>query len=710
MKRPFAAPSGAETTGDAAESRRLACCLRLSQAHMERAPVVVCIKPRLPGSGGALLAGSPDAGVSGWFIPLLLEVASIVGRSADDELQRRLSSVPSVACAETRSGRRAADSRISDGRMQWSDGAHAQRIGADPNAGVTGGQPIYLELDPSGTLTFLHERPGATTGAVTAMLLCPPFGWEEVCCSRALRGVAAMLARAGHPTARLTLPGTADGAGGPRDADLLHEWTHAVGGAAAWLRERTNASRCVAFGIGLGGMLAYLAAREYDAIDDLVLWAVPDGGRMLLREAKSLSKVVALEFPQDQGHEPSAPGDLELIGYLMTAETHAALSAVQLSQLVIPGCERRRVLLLSRGAVPVDQRLQTSLESQGAEVEVVRTSDYYGLIVKPELSQTPEPTITRVLEWLARPAGAESRLGLESRSFPRVRETPELAVAGAVVESPVSCRGTHGDLFGIVSSGLPAGPAPVALLLLSSGALPHTGPNRAWVEIARRWAARGIPTVRLDLAGIGEAGGEDPELRSDESTYESWRVEDVRGLLDQLQAAGIAERFVLGGLCSGANCSLQGALADSRVSGVLLVNLFLVTWSAELIAERIRRAAIADSHSDACVRTLDCSAARRQVAGATAAFDQLRERSTDVLLLFGEQEALYEEFTRHGLLGELDRWPNVRLERIPSRDQMFRAQWLQRHVHDRVDEWLERVVARLRGDRARSGLIEELSS
>ena len=571
---------------------------------------------------------------------------------------------------------------------------------------MTGGRPTYLALDPSGTLTFLHEPGGAAAGVGTAVLLCPPFGWEEACCSRALRGAAAMLARAGHPTARLTLPGTADGAGGPRDGDLLRVWVGAVGGAAAWLRERTDADRCLAFGIGLGGTLAYLAAREHDAIDDLALWAVPDQGRTLLHEGKSLSKVVAAEFPEDQGRDPGAAGDLELIGYLMTAETHAALTALRLSELAIPGCDRRRVLLLSRGAVQVDQRLQASLERQGAEVEVLRTTDYYGLMVKPEQSQTPEATVAHVLGWLARgPAAAESRSTLQRRTPPRVHETPDLEVAGGVVESPLGCPGTYGEVFGIIARDPSAGPAPLALLLLSSGALPHPGPNRAWVEVARRWAARGIPTVRLDLAGIGEAGGEDPELMSDESTYESWRVDDVRAVLDQLQAAGVAERFVLGGLCSGANCSLQGALADSRVCGVLLINLFLVTWSAELIAERISRAAIADSISNATVRGLDCSAARRQVAGAIAAFDQLRARSTEVLLLFGEQEALYQEFTRHGLLGQLDRWPNVRLERIPSRDQMFRAQWLQRHVHERVDAALERMLGRVPARRVR--LLEE---
>ena len=75
-------------------------------------------------------------------------------------------------------------------------------------------------------------------------------------------------------------------------------------------------------------------------------------------------------------------------------------------------------------------------------------------------------------------------------------------------------------------------------------------------------------------------------------------------------------------------------------------------------------------------------------------------------MLFGEQEALYQEFAQHGLLDHLGRWPNLRLERIPSRDQMFRAQWLQRHVHERVDEALMRIMARLPADDIR--LIEEV--
>jgi alpha-beta hydrolase superfamily lysophospholipase len=579
-----------------------------------------------------------------------------------------------------------------------------------PDAGVTGGRPTYVEFDRSTTLTFLHEPANWPTDIEMAVLLCPPFGWEEVCSARALRTVAAALARAGYPTARLTLPGTADGSGGPREPDLLDAWIDAVGGAAEWLRQRTAASRCVAFGIGLGGMLAYVAASKHDAIDDLVLWAVRNEGRALLHESRSLSKVIASDFPEDQG-DPAALDDLELIGYLMSSDTQTALSELQLSAHVLPDCDRRRVLLLSRGAQRVDQALRDSLERPGAEVEVRRTNDYYGLMVRPEQSQPPADTIAHLLDWLAQGSAIQmSRPALQRGTQATNREVPEMELSDGVIETPFGCSGTRGNVFGIVSRNPAAGQATLALVFVGAGALPHTGPNRAWVEIARRWAGRGIPTVRVDLAGIGEAGGEDPELVSDESTYESWRVDDVRAVLDQLQGSGVADRFVLGGLCSGANSALQGALADPRVCGLLLINLFLVTWSSELIAERRRRGPLADRSRNGGVGRLASYAERRQMADAVAAFDELKERDTEVLLLFGTQEALYEELVCHRLVDQPGRWPNIRLERIPSRDQMFRAQWLQRHVHTHLDDAVMRMLAKLPGGAGRNQIMDEVDT
>ena len=46
----------------------------------------------------------------------------------------------------------------------------------------------------------------------------------------------------------------------------------------------------------------------------------------------------------------------------------------------------------------------------------------------------------------------------------------------------------------------------------------------------------------------------------------------------------MADRFVLGGLCSGAYWSLRRALVDERVRGLLLLNLYAFEYSRERVA------------------------------------------------------------------------------------------------------------------------------
>src|SRR5437868_1729268 len=144
---------------------------------------------------------------------------------------------------------------------------------------------ICLARDVDDLLVMLHEPTGGVARD-TAVLLCPSFGWHQDCSYRGLRAWATELADAGYPAARLTLPSTGDSAGSPHDPGRLDAWTAAVSDGAGWLRQACGAERVVAIGIGLGGMAAYRAVAAGAPIDDLVLWAVPDRGRALLRELR----------------------------------------------------------------------------------------------------------------------------------------------------------------------------------------------------------------------------------------------------------------------------------------------------------------------------------------------------------------------------------------------------------------------------------------
>ena len=46
-------------------------------------------------------------------------------------------------------------------------------------------EPLYLDVDGTPAFCVLHRPEGAARD--TAVVFCPPFGWEEVCSYRVLR-------------------------------------------------------------------------------------------------------------------------------------------------------------------------------------------------------------------------------------------------------------------------------------------------------------------------------------------------------------------------------------------------------------------------------------------------------------------------------------------------------------------------------------------
>ena len=132
-----------------------------------------------------------------------------------------------------------------------------------------------------------------------------------------------------------------------------------------------------------------------------------------------------------------------------------------------------------------------------------------------------------------------------------------MAAAREAIHERVLRLGDDGHLVAIASDP-PAADATPTAILLNAGVLHRVGPHRLHVRLARSLAASGIHAVRIDLSGIGDSRPLPSGLG-----FRASSVADVRAAMDQV--GGTTARFVLFGVCSGADNALAAAEVDPRV-------------------------------------------------------------------------------------------------------------------------------------------------
>src|SRR5262249_2906238 len=144
-----------------------------------------------------------------------------------------------------------------------------------------------------------------------------------------------------------------------------------------------------------------------------------------------------------------------------------------------------------------------------------------------------------------------------------------ITLNSTIKESAVRFGGSP-ELFGIVS-------APVshttqtnagrkAILLLNAGAVHHAGPNRMYVDLARRWAQLGHVVLRMDIAGIGDSTSR--AGKAENVVYPPEALQDISSAIDYLRREWQAAEFHAIGLCSGAYHSFKAAAAGLPLAGI----------------------------------------------------------------------------------------------------------------------------------------------
>jgi alpha-beta hydrolase superfamily lysophospholipase len=580
---------------------------------------------------------------------------------------------------------------------------------------------IWLRASPDAVFGTFHDAASGPDSA-TAVLIVGPWGWDEITSYASRRAWAEHLAADGHPTLRIDLPGIGDSAGTPSDPARLDAWTSAIGAAAAWLAARPGVDRVALIGLGLGGLVAGKAIADGAPVDDLVLWAAPSRGRAFLREQRAFAALQSDRYSVSGEPEPTVLPDgwLEVGGFVLAAETIAAIAPLELDQL--PLGRLQRALLLQREGLARDAALEAHLAEAGVDVTAAPGPGWTDMVFHPEQYTPPAEVFDRVGRWLAgAPVGRPRPVAVEA---PEALDRLELCLDGRPIrETPVHIAQPFGQLFGLLAEPVDAPATPLCAVFLNAGAVRRVGPNRLWTEIARDWTRRGVPTFRVDLEGIGDSDGDPRRYRDVANFYTPAYGAEVGAILDDLQARGLGPRFVLIGLCAGAYWAVNTAATDGRVIAALVVNPGAMVWDAGLLQRREaakigrllqpsvwRRVArgelgasrmvavsraVAERAIKAAVRAPRrlTAAARSDATGPATArlMDALRDRGTRVVLGFSGDEPVYDELRSEGILARMDEWPNAVLETLPGRDHTVRPIVAQRAVRAMLGRELERL-------------------
>lgn len=549
-----------------------------------------------------------------------------------------------------------------------------------------------------------------------AVVLAPPFGWDELATHRALRDWAEALSAHNHPVLRFDLPGTGDSAGGPADPDLVTAWQAAVERAAEHVRGAAGVSTVVGIGIGLGGMLVYEAAAR-GHIDHVVLWTTPSRGRTLIRELSAFASLETAQIVEAGSPEPPpqpaqilAPG-----GFVLAPETATALSAMTLSTQ--PLAPTARALLLDRDGIKPDAGLRAAIAAAGADLTTASGKGFSRMLAAPDRSRTPVEVFATVQTWLDQLPEAAVR----TASAQEASDASDVLRLDGLRERPLLVPTSTGRLFGITA--VPeTDAAPLTAIFLNAGAVRRIGPHRLWVDTARRWARQGVRSFRFDLGGIGDSDGDAQSLAEVAEFYDPRFTAQVRAGLDELERQGVGDRFVVVGLCSGSSWAFLAALEDPRIAFAFMLNPRILYWDAALDAARNLRRTHLLLKPAICKRLLQGEVSARRfgaflswlvqtpirvigrlqatksdgspiVERVASAFDQLRLQGTELRFLFCDGEPLHEEMRRDGLLSQRSRWPNIAVSILPGRDHTLRPLWMHEHVDAALDAALEAALA-----------------
>jgi dienelactone hydrolase len=427
--------------------------------------------------------------------------------------------------------------------------------------------PFYFG-DPARTLFGWYHAGAGATPRHAGVVLCNTLGNESLRAFGTLRHLAENLAKAGFAVLRFDFHGTGDSGGVDSDPDRVSTWVDDIGLAIEELRARSGFATIGVAGLRLGGTLAFIAAARRGDVDSLLLWDPYYSGTDFVTDVVRTHKAYVMLSPSTFSlKRPVETNDgTEALGFFMSNATIAALSAVSLHS--VEAAPARRILIAgsAAGKKRTGDNLVARLRVLGAE------ADYHVFpeamnrnlrAVKPKDHEAIAVDITKWFDDNLRAPDSHFAGGEQAKVAPSARRE--------IDEEPVFF-GKDGCLFGILTKQAAplARPDRPAIIVVNAGPGTRIGPHRQYVRMARQWSKLGFLVLRSDLSGSGDSLVSAGMTESD--PYPPRAVDDIRCAMDYITSRFDINRFVVAGVCSGADIAFRAGVEEQRVVGTLILN------------------------------------------------------------------------------------------------------------------------------------------
>ncbi|GGO63755.1 hydrolase 1, exosortase A system-associated [Bowmanella pacifica] len=113
----------------------------------------------------------------------------------------------------------------------------------------------------------------------------------------------------------------------------------------------------------------------------------------------------------------------------------------------------------------------------------------------------------------------------------------------------------------------------IGVLIVVGGPQYRVGSHRQFVQLSRALATAGIASFRFDYRGMGDSAGNKQGFEQIDT--------DIGAALNQFALTSGLQRFVIWGLCDAASAAMIYACQDRRVTGLVLMNPWLKSQSAQ---------------------------------------------------------------------------------------------------------------------------------